>query len=48
MNACCWNMPKRRQALPAGREHRTPVRFGHEEGLLDKLGGGAWQAKKAR
>ncbi|MCC5974057.1 MAG: transcription-repair coupling factor [Rubellimicrobium sp.] len=23
-------------------------RFGHAEGLLDKLGGGAWQAKKAR
>ncbi|WP_373352699.1 transcription-repair coupling factor [Pseudoroseicyclus sp. CXY001] len=23
-------------------------RFGHETGLLDKLGGGAWQAKKAR
>ncbi|SHI41377.1 transcription-repair coupling factor (superfamily II helicase) [Palleronia salina] len=23
-------------------------RFGHEEGMLDKLGGGAWQAKKAR
>ena len=23
-------------------------RFGHEEGLLEKLGGGAWQAKKAR
>ncbi len=23
-------------------------RFGHEEGLLDRLGGGAWQAKKAR
>lgn len=23
-------------------------RFGHEQGLLDKLGGGAWQAKKAR
>ncbi len=23
-------------------------RFGHEEGLLDKLGGGAWQARKAR
>ncbi|MBV0912135.1 transcription-repair coupling factor [Anianabacter salinae] len=23
-------------------------RFGHDEGLLDKLGGGAWQAKKAR
>ena len=23
-------------------------RFGQEEGLLDKLGGGAWQAKKAR
>ena len=23
-------------------------RYGHEEGLLDKLGGGAWQAKKAR
>ena len=23
-------------------------KFGHEEGLLDKLGGGAWQAKKAR
>ncbi|HHX91480.1 MAG TPA: DEAD/DEAH box helicase, partial [Paracoccus sp.] len=23
-------------------------RFGHEEGLLDKLGGGAWQAKKAK
>ncbi|MBW6507446.1 MAG: transcription-repair coupling factor [Rhodobacteraceae bacterium] len=22
-------------------------RYGHEEGLLDKLGGGAWQAKKA-
>ena len=22
--------------------------YGHEEGLLDKLGGGAWQAKKAR
>ena len=23
-------------------------KYGHEEGLLDKLGGGAWQAKKAR
>ncbi len=23
-------------------------KFGHEEGMLDKLGGGAWQAKKAR
>lgn len=23
-------------------------RFGHDDGLLDKLGGGAWQAKKAR
>lgn len=23
-------------------------RFGHEEGLLDRLGGGAWQARKAR
>ena len=23
-------------------------RFGHAEGLLDRLGGGAWQAKKAR
>jgi transcription-repair coupling factor (superfamily II helicase) len=23
-------------------------RYGHEEGLLDKLGGGAWQAKKSR
>ncbi|MCJ8139669.1 transcription-repair coupling factor [Falsirhodobacter halotolerans] len=23
-------------------------RYGHEDGLLDKLGGGAWQAKKAR
>ena len=23
-------------------------RYGHEQGLLDKLGGGAWQAKKAR
>ena len=23
-------------------------RFGHDEGLLDKLGGGAWQARKAR
>ncbi len=23
-------------------------RFGHEEGLLDKLGGSAWQARKAR
>ena len=23
-------------------------RFGHEEGLLDRLGGGAWQSKKAR
>ncbi|WP_152466289.1 transcription-repair coupling factor [Sulfitobacter sp. THAF37] len=23
-------------------------RYGHEEGLLDKLGGGAWQSKKAR
>ena len=23
-------------------------RYGHEEGMLDKLGGGAWQAKKAR
>ncbi|MEM8959664.1 MAG: transcription-repair coupling factor, partial [Pseudomonadota bacterium] len=23
-------------------------RFGHEEGLLDRLGGGAWQAKKAK
>ena len=24
------------------------ARYGHEEGLLDRLGGGAWQAKKAR
>ncbi|MCV6596356.1 MAG: transcription-repair coupling factor [Mangrovicoccus sp.] len=23
-------------------------KFGHEDGLLDKLGGGAWQAKKAK
>ena len=23
-------------------------RYGHEQGLLDKLGGGAWQAKKAK
>ena len=23
-------------------------RYGHDEGLLDRLGGGAWQAKKAR
>ncbi|PLS20563.1 transcription-repair coupling factor [Neptunicoccus cionae] len=23
-------------------------RFGHEEGMLDRLGGGAWQAKKAK
>jgi len=23
-------------------------RYGHDEGLLDKLGGGAWQARKAR
>ncbi|RDW12108.1 transcription-repair coupling factor [Paracoccus thiocyanatus] len=23
-------------------------RYGHEQGLLDKLGGGAWQARKAR
>lgn len=23
-------------------------KFGHDEGLLDRLGGGAWQAKKAR
>ncbi len=23
-------------------------RFGHEDGVLDRLGGGAWQAKKAR
>ena len=23
-------------------------RYGHDDGLLDKLGGGAWQAKKAR
>lgn len=23
-------------------------RFGHEEGMLDKLGGGAWQAKKSK
>ncbi len=23
-------------------------RFGHEEGLLDRLGGGAWQAKKSK
>ena len=23
-------------------------KFGHEQGLLDKLGGGAWQAKKAK
>jgi len=24
------------------------TRFGHEEGLLDRLGGGAWQSKKAK
>ncbi|MBT9383288.1 transcription-repair coupling factor [Pseudooceanicola sp. CBS1P-1] len=24
------------------------TKYGHDEGLLDKLGGGAWQAKKAR
>ena len=49
MNACIWNMPSGDAAVPAGREHRTAQsRYGHEEGLLDRLGGGAWQAKKAR
>ncbi len=48
MIACCWNMR-------AGDRLYLPVeniellsRYGHEEGLLDKLGGGAWQAKKAK
>ena len=40
----------RRQAVPAGREHRAPDRYGSEdtEVQLDRLGGGAWQARKAR
>jgi transcription-repair coupling factor (superfamily II helicase) len=37
------------EALPAGREHRAAVALWRgEEGLLDRLGGGAWQAKKAK
>ncbi len=40
----------RREALPAGRKHRSTLAFGGEgtEVPLDKLGGVAWQARKAK
>jgi transcription-repair coupling factor (superfamily II helicase) len=38
----------RRPALPAGGEHRASQPLWPRGGLLDRLGGGAWQAKKAR
>ena len=34
--------------VPAGREHRAFVQIRARHRLLDKLGGGAWQAKKAK
>ncbi len=36
------------EAVPPVENIELLSRFGHEEGLLDRLGGGAWQAKKAR
>ena len=41
---------RRRPAVPAGRKHRASValRLGSAEATLDKLGGGAWQSRKAR
>ena len=42
---------RRRQALSAGREHRTPValrRRRRGDSQLDRLGGVAWQSRKAR
>jgi transcription-repair coupling factor (superfamily II helicase) len=38
---------KRRLYLPV-ENIELLSRYGHEEGLLDRLGGGAWQAKKAK
>ena len=48
MNACCWNMPAATGCYLPVENIELLSRYGHEEGLLDKLGGGAWQAKKAR
>ncbi len=48
MNACIWNMPAATGCICRSRISNCCSRYGHEEGLLDRLGGGAWQAKKAR
>jgi transcription-repair coupling factor (superfamily II helicase) len=48
MNASPRIRRKRRPAVPAGREHRASVALRPRRGLLDRLGGGRWQAKKAK
>ena len=41
-------MPRTPSCICRSRTSNCSVRYGHEEGLLDRLGGGAWQAKKAK
>ena len=48
MNACGWNTREGDRLYLPVENIELLSRYGHEEGLLDKLGGGAWQAKKAR
>ena len=43
-----WNTPAATSCTCRSRTSSCSARYGHEEGLLDRLGGGAWQAKKAR
>ena len=48
MNVCCWNMQKVQSFTYRLKTSNCLSKYGHETGLLDKLGGGAWQAKKAK
>ncbi len=41
-------MPKTTGCSCRSKTSNLLSRYGHDEGLLDKLGGGAWQAKKAK
>ena len=41
-------MPRTRACYLPVENIELLSKYGHEEGLLDRLGGGAWQAKKAK
>jgi transcription-repair coupling factor (superfamily II helicase) len=48
MNASRWNTRAATGSTCPVENIELLSRYGHEEGLLDRLGGGAWQAKKAQ